>query len=449
MTARATAALAGALVAGGCGGATGTFSLELVTAPGSTLLDEVTRARLTLSVPYRQVEATRDDDGRFRLVLDVPADGPAGQVTFEGFDDAGAVVAWGRSGALPIAAIDASVAIYVAAPQSLAAAPVALDPPRTELGVARFGFGVLLVGGADASGAPLDTIDVYDVYRHRLIDGEPAPGARAGAAVGAGISGYAYVFGGRGPDGDTGTFWRFDTTVAPAGQWLAISDQPELARAPAVAAPLRAEGFVVTGSPPVVMDGLSLSATTLAAAPGLAGTLTAVQQNDAIYVVAAGDGTGAGGLVRLGPAGIREIGDVASAVRTGHGAVGARDAQVLVVGGAVAGVPTATSIVARPATDVYLEVDGLLATPRTGAAVAGNGEVALVAGGRDAGGAILGDAELIDLTTLTRIATIPMVVPRAGAVAASLASGQILVAGGVDDAGLPVGTLEIFTPAAP
>ncbi|HUQ06884.1 MAG TPA: hypothetical protein VM261_30545 [Kofleriaceae bacterium] len=432
-----------------CGGVTGTFTLELKTAPGSTILDGVTRARLTLSVPYRQVEATRGDDGKFHLSIDVPAEGPSGQLTFEGFDAAGNVVAWGRSGVLPIAAIDANVSIYVAPPVSLAAAPVSLDPPRTDIGVTRFNFGVLLVGGADATGAPVDKVQVYDVYDHLFLGGEDMPAPRAGASVAAGVTGYAYVFGGRGPNGTTGTFWRFDTTVEPSGQWLEIDEQPLLSRAGAAIAPVRTEGFVVTGDPPVLLDGISISATAIASAPAMAGTATAVQLNDTIFTVIVGEGTGMGGIATIGPEGITEHTDAPTARRTGHGAAGTRDAEVVVLGGAIGGVPTATAIRVRPATDVFIERPSTLATPRVDAAVGGNGVYAIVAGGRDAGGAILGDAEVFELETLERVGVIPMVVPRTGAVAASLASGQILVLGGVDAAGAPVGTIEIFNPPAP
>lgn len=433
----------------GCGGATGTFTLELKTAPGSTILDDITRARLTLSVPYRQVEATRGADGKFHLSIDVPADGPNGQLTFEGFDDSDAVVAWGRSGILPIAAIDANVSIYVAPPLTLAAAPVTLDPPRTEIGVARFTFGLLLVGGADAAGTPLDKVEIYDVYDHLFLDGEDAPSGRAGPAVAAGITGYAYVFGGRGSNGTTGTFWRFDTQATPAGVWLEIDEQPTLARANVAVAPVRTEGFIVTGDPPVLMDGISGVATSVDDAPAMAGTATAVQLNDTIYTVIVGEGTGSGGIVKIGPEGISQHGEAPSALRTGHGAVGTREQEVIVLGGAIGGVPTDTAIIARPVSEIFLEVPGKLATARTGAAIAGNGSYAIVAGGRDGAGTLLGDAEVYDLETLDRVGVIPMVVPRTGAQAASLASGQILVLGGVDGAGAPVGTIEVFNPPAP
>lgn len=438
-----------AMLAGGCGGATGTFSLELKTAPGSTILDDITRARLTLSVPYRQVEATRGDDGKFHLTIDVPADGPSGQLSFEGFDDAGTLVAWGRSGILPIAAIDADIAIYVAPPNSLGAAPVSLDPPRTELGVARFNFGALLVGGADATGAPIDKVEVYDVYDHSFLPGEDAPAPRAGASVMAGVTGYAYVFGGRGAAGNTGTFWRFDTQVGTTGDWIVIDEQPLLSRTGAPAAAVRTEGFVVIGDPPVLVDGVTLTATGLDTAPAMAGSATAVVLNDTIYAAIVGEGTGTGGIATIGPEGIIEHSGVPSALRTGHGAVGTSDAEVIVLGGAVGGVPTATAIRARPALGTFSESAAVLDTPRTGAAIGGNSSYAIVAGGRDENGALVGTAEVIDLDTLGRAGTLPMVVPRTNAVAAVLASGQILILGGVDDAGAPVGVIEIFNPPAP
>jgi hypothetical protein len=59
---------------------------------------------------------------------------------------------------------------------------------------------------------------------------------------------------------------------------------------------------------------------------------------------------------------------------------------------------------------------------------------------------VLGDAELIDIRTMNHIGTIPMVVPRTRAGARPLTNGQIMVFGGVDAAGNPVGTIELFTP---
>ena len=433
----------------GCGGATGTFSIELVTAPGSTVLEGVTRARLTLSDPFEQVEATRDPDGKFRLSIEVPAEGPAALVTFEGFDDAGTVVAWGRSGVLPIAAVDASVAIYVAAPMSLAPAAVSLDPPRTEIGVTRFSFGLVLVGGAAAGDVPTDEVAIYDVYSHELDRGMAAPAPRAGVVVGTGVTGYAYVFGGRGAAGPTGTFWRYDTTVAPSGAWLELDEEPLLARSGAAIAPVGSDAYIVTGMPPVALDGLSLTATRLTSAPDLAGTATSIERDGEVHTLFAGAGSGAGGLVTLDADGFTQHAGVAGAARTGHGAAVTRAGTIVLAGGMLGGNATDSGLVADPAAATFTDLPALLSTPRTDAAIGGNGDLMLVAGGRDAAGALLSTADVIDLATGTLRATIPMVVPRTGAVAASLATGQILVLGGVDDTGAPVGTIEIFNPPAP
>src|SRR5262249_51165591 len=137
-TIRAAAALmvAASLAITGCDGKTGTYAVTLVTAPSSHALDGVVRARMILSDPASVVEVDRAADGSFALDLDVEALGGSGFLVFEGLDASGAIVAWGRTPQLPIAAIDATLRIYVAAPTTMAAAPVALDPPRKDLALA-------------------------------------------------------------------------------------------------------------------------------------------------------------------------------------------------------------------------------------------------------------------------------------------------------------------------
>lgn len=446
------AALAAVGALGACGGVTGTYSLELTTAPGSTVLDGVARARLTLTTPYRQVEATRGGDGKFHLDLEVPANGPAGFVVFEGFDAAGALVGWGRSAPLPIAAVDATIAIYVAPPQSLAAAREALDPPRRDFGVAAFSFGPVLIGGTGADGAVLDTVDVYDLYGHALVPGADLPAPRTAPSAAAGDVGYAYVYGGNGSDGQpTGTLWRFDTQVDPRGVWQQLDSDPLLARADAAMTQVGPEVFLATGAPAAVIDGRTVNVTGATTLPALAGTATSVALDDLFYAAFVGDGSGDGGIVIVGADGVTQpVTPPASALRTGHGAAATIDDKVVVIGGEVAGVPTREALVLDPVNGAGVEArPDVLATPRVGAAVGGNGRVIVVAGGRDAGGALVADAEIFDAATLAPIATVPLVVPRADASAIPLANGQIMIAGGVDAAGAPIATIELYTPATP
>jgi hypothetical protein len=74
-------------------------------------------------------------------------------------------------------------------------------------------------------------------------------------------------------------------------------------------------------------------------------------------------------------------------------------------------------------------------------------DVVLVAGGTDAEGTVLDDAELFDAVTLDPLGRLPLQAPRTGAAAVPLANRQILLAGGEDASGQPVATLELFTPA--
>ena len=437
----------GLVVVTGCGGETGTIALSLATAPGSHVLDGVTTARLTLSSPRQEVVATRGPDGAFRLALDVPADGPSANVTFEGLDAGGALVAYGCSGILPIAAIDANVAIYVAPPGSLAAAPVPLDRPRSESGTADFAFGVLIAGGRDGNGAASAAVDVYDVYSHRLQHGLDLPAARRAPTVAAGVSGYAYVLGGADAGGaPTGTLWRFDTTVAPSGAYQTLADVAALARVGAQAATVRPEAFVVTGTPPAIIDGVSGTVTALPDTVPMQGTASSVTTDDGMIAVVAGAGTGTRGLARVTTAGVTDEAAPAGTARTGHGAAVGRDDVITLVGGAIGDALATTAVRIDPASRLYTELDAGLVTPRRDAAVAQIGAHILVAGGVDGEGHMRADAEVLDARTLAHVATLPLVAARTGATAHVLASGHVLIVGGVDGDGAPVAALELFTP---
>src|SRR5262249_22631169 len=92
------------IAAAACDGTTGTYTVKLVTAPGSHVLDPVSHAKLALSDPHTIVEADRGADGNFALDIDVSAAGQNATLTFEGTDPTGAIVAWGRTPPLPVAA---------------------------------------------------------------------------------------------------------------------------------------------------------------------------------------------------------------------------------------------------------------------------------------------------------------------------------------------------------
>lgn len=438
----------------GCVGADGTIAITIVTAPGSAVMDDVTHVRMTLTNPLQVVEADRDADGGFDLVIEVVAEGPSGEVLFEGFDAGGNTLAYGRAPPLPIAAIDADISIYVAAPRSLAGAPADLGVGRTEIGTAPLEYGTLLAGGRDASGAPTADLEIYNAYDHDVQRGQDLPEARAGLGAGSGIIGFVYLFGGEDAEGDPrGSLWRFDTTVEPDGAWLEGAEDTALARAGASVAPLGNESFLVTGMPAVFLEGLFVRAAPIDTNVSLEGRAASVQLEELptapIHTVIAGLGSGTSGIVRLAEGALDDEAAPPDAQRTGHAVVPTIADEILIVGGEDASGLLASVIRCDPGNRDYDSVAGVLAVPRVDAAVAASSTHLVVAGGRDATGAIVPDAEIFGLPDLVPLGSVPMVVPRAGAVARLLPNQQILIVGGVDEDGAPVATLELFTPDVP
>lgn len=428
-----------------CTGDVGTISVALVTAPNSTVLDGVVRARLSVDSPPAEVEGDVVD-GQLLLDLDVIAEGQAGLVSFEGFDADGDAIAFGKSGPLPIAAVDAEIVIYVAAPLSLDEAPIALDPPRTQMGSSLLSFGALFAGGTTADGSPTADMVVYNVYDHDFQLGENLPAPRAAPTVITGSSGYVYLFGGRDADGaDTSDALRFDTNVAPAGMYSPMSTGEGLARSGASGAALGSEQFLVLGNPLVVIDGLIARAAELQAPPldGLAATVF-FDNVGHTYIVGAGAGTGGGTLFVNG--GFTALSNPSDMERTGHGLTILPNGEMLVAGGETTDGFIADGMRFNAVTRTFGAEPDMLATPRRDAVVAATARYVVVAGGTDENGDLVGDAEIFDAATFERVAVVPMLVPRTGATGQALSNGQVIIAGGTDASGEPVGTIELFTP---
>jgi len=445
------AAIAASLVA--CSGDSGTIAISIVTAPGSTVMDTVQTARLTLSDPVTVVETERDASGRLVLDLTVEASGNNAAVRFEGFDSDGVLVAVGATPVLPLAAIDADIDIYVAAPNSLAEAPVSLDPPRTDMGVAQLSYGVLFAGGRDGDGAASDDAQVYNTYDHAFQIGDPLPEPRVSPILAGGANGQVYIFGGTDDAGGASSkVWRFDTNAAPAGAYYPLTSKPEYARASGEAAIVGTDLFVVTGDPVLSIDGVGGGVDPYPPADGLSfdgACVSTILFSGHLLSLVAGLDVGTSGSMLISDGIITELAaSPAEMAREGHACVVLYDGSFLVVGGEH---PTSGLLASAVRFDAvkkeFTVVPSLLATPRRNAAIASSGAYVIVAGGTDDTGTIVGTAEIYDGDNLQRVDTVTMLVPRTGAVATSLPNGQIMIAGGVDENGDPVGTIELFTPA--
>ncbi len=421
-----------------CNGTVGTVSVTLTTAPGSHVLDPAQTLRLVLTAPHHVQTASRGSSG-FIIEIDVPAQEITGSLIVDALDASNAVIATGTSPPFPVNAIDAGVVIYMAAPNSVAAAPLPLSPARSAVATGVLPFGVVLAGGTDAAGAPSDALDIYNGYDHTIAAGLAMPAPRAAPALGVGSSGSIYLFGGADATGAaTDNMWRFESSVAPNGAYVDYGEKAGFARTGALAVPIAGDEYLLTGTPAADLSGLdgTVAARTEVTALPDAGTALAASDGVATAMFA-----GASGVVRF-RSGTFDMPAIAAAARAGASVVALPGGQAAVVCGG----PDLIEIDA--ATEAVTTKPAIPSALRTDCAVTATDRHLVIAGGTLGDGTVATTAEIYDATTLALIATQPLVVPRTKAAAIALPNDQILIAGGVDATGAPTETLELFTPAS-
>jgi len=430
----ALAVLAASTVLAACSGTTGTLMVELTTAPGSQVLDAVTRLRLTLTNPREVVEAARTANG-FELALEVDAAQDVGAVVVEGLDAGGAVIACGQTPGFSVGGINARVVVYMAPPRSIALSPRTLPAALSEVSAASLGFGVVIAGGLDSAGAPADELVVYNAFDHSLLDGLPLPEARAGIALAANIVGTVYLFGGTGPAGKAeGTLWRFDATAGPRGGYVTITDSDALARSREAMVSIGTDRYLITGAPPLTLDRGSLAQRDdIDMLPASGAPLTLLDASaGAVF---------AGDPLVVFHAGMFQA--LAASAQSDATAAALPDGRAVVIGG-LNPVPQHDGLIVVGDTGNVLMVSNVLQTARARPAVAATSRYLLVAGGTDANGEPIASAELLDVKTLAPITTLP-ILARSGTFAIALSNDQVLIGGGSP----PSAQLELFTPEPP
>jgi len=404
-----------------CESTTGTVRVELATAPGSTVMDAVETLRLSLTDPPETEEAQRGSDGTFDVSLSFPAEGQITAILVEGLDASGALVATGASPPFSLGPTNARVVIYVAAPLSIAPAPVALGPAREGVSAVALPYGALFAGGRDAAGAASDAIAIYNVYDHTIAGGLAMPIKRSEVTLAASTSGLVYVLGGKGEAGtEVATLLAFNTTVAPSGVWINLGEQPSFARAGEHAVAIGPDRFLVSGAPPGELAGGELAPRTDIASLPAAGA-SVISTDGARTALFAG----ASSLIRFRDDRFETLAGSGAAV-----AGVATTGKLVVIG-------TGTDAALVDAASGGIEPHpGVLSAARTAPAVAATDRYVVVAGG--------GTADILDARTLARLSTVA-VAPRTGARAIALPNGQVLIAGGAPATDL----IELFTPPPP
>ena len=413
------------------------MSVALVFPDGETRLPAATaRVQLTLEVPGAPVveEAPVAADGSFSLGASFDAMDISAPVRLDALDGGGAVIARGLAPAIPLAAYTQRVTLFMGPPGRFATSALRLPGPRDEMTTAPLAYGVVLAGGRDAAGARVGDVLVFSAFTWVTVPGLPLPAPRA-RLQGFGASfNVVYFFGGLG-DGDqpTADFWRFDTNVSPSGEYTTLAAPSSLARAGAAAVTIGTDKFLLAGAPPALVDAQMATATItpLTSAPAEVGSaLTAATTVNTTNVVEVALGGPTG--VFLYDGAFRQIGDAAI---VDAAAVTLPGLDVLFIGPQTRRVTPAGVV-----TDITL-----LSTPRHRPAAAVVRGTLVVAGGFDDAGTPLGDAEVFDAETLAPRGTVPLPVARGGAIAYPLPSGHVLLFSGRTPAG-PAATIDVFTP---
>ena len=434
-------AVAFALVAAACNNSSGTLDVSLVTAPGSTLLGSAQTLDVYLTSPAQEQVVKRTSSG-FSLDISVNADSNVSALIVDALDGSGDLIATGASPPFVLAATNGDIAIYMAPPNTIGAAPAMLDAARTGVAITALSYGAAFAGGVDGSGTVGTELAIYDAFDHTLTQGSAMPAARSQQIIGDGSSDIIYLYGGKDGSGNaTSSFWSFDTSVSPDGAYDEFTTSTGLPSVGQLALmDDYDDDFVVSGTPPILFEGLEGSAVALSGVASLpAAGATVTTATDTVIAVFVGSDS-----VVTVASGSAQSYSIAAAERAGASvaAIGT-NGQVLVACG---GSTTASVITAATGTATTYPM--VPATARTGCAIAATAKSIVIAGGTDGSGNVLTTADIFDATTFAPVATIPLVVPRTGATAIPLSNDQVLIAGGVDGSGAPSAVIELYTPPA-
>jgi len=414
------------VVAVACTGTEGTITVELATAPDSTILDGAQALRVTVTNPATTTTVQRTGDG-FALDLDLPAEGPGRALVIEALDASGATLAAGHAPVFPITAITARVVVYMAPPLSLARAPLQLPTPRSDVGIAGLSFGAAIVGGL-AGGAPSADLAVYNAYDHTILAGMPLPAARRAPCVVGTARNDVYIFGGEGVAGPTGTLWAFSTATPPNGAYSQLADVVALARtcSNTQAVETSTDQFAIAGTPVVAIAGnVAAARTDLTSLPPIGASLVA---SDGTVVALFSDGTT---LTRIRNNTV-ETAPIATPFAPLAAVANPADRSIVFV--ATSGFVRVDPLTLAVAAPIPTQIS------REGFAIAATERHVLVHGGTVAGVATP-TADVYAADTLLHLATIPGTVSEVvGTRAIALPNQQILVVGG---------EIELFTPPAP
>jgi hypothetical protein len=455
-----------------CGGRSGTLSLTIVTSPTDDPFGSAANVRITVG-DGKTIKTVPVSGGKFSFNIDQKplAEGDGAIVRVEALDSAGTVIAYGTTPLLSLQPVDQGpYAVWVGRPGTLKPAAAQLPAPRSEMATAAItGLGVLYSGGRDATGAAIAKTCVYDVYTQSILETADLSAVRAGA-VGGAITGIrATVFGGAqdagfgNPKKALATTELFDPTVG-VGLWSPLAGDDVDARSQPSLTTLGSGSLLIAGGFDTNGNRLAtaalMSTTSSPRLSKISGPMVAARAGHAVAPAKFPDGDGAllfGGLGTgsLEPIVERLVNQSFSTYDLGQGitnrvgatATALADGRVVILGGDDGTGPLASGLVVTPLVPAQVAMLATaLSAPRAGHTAIRVGNDILVCGGATTGDEVAASCDLIDGGALTIKETIPMGTGRKDHTAVQLETGPVLITGGTDAKGAPLGSIEIYTP---
>jgi hypothetical protein len=326
-----------------CGGVTGTLSVSIVDGVNESFVaTSVDTFRLTLTNPKQAVDIKRGSDNKFDASFDVDTTNTNGSFFVQGLDAAGNVIAVGQSPPIPIAAIDAKVVIFVAAPHSIDVVRNVAVPVRPGSTAFALPYGGVVAGGIlppDANGIFHAPLEVYNAYDTSVSEGAEVPDPREGMAVAVNQSGVVWLFGGDDLHTSFSKLYRFDPTQPSNGTYTSMDEDSSFARTGAIARPNGIDKFVISaGTSGTTTTPLSLTATDGTLASFVDFPSTVVVPPNGASVVASDQVVTAifedeSNVIRFHGDEFDAITTLPNTLRTSAGVTGAPNGKVVIAGG--------------------------------------------------------------------------------------------------------------------
>lgn len=471
-----------ALCTTACGGKRGTINLDIVVSQTLDPFFNAASARFTIGAVTKTSSVS---GGHFTLSFDEKPPKIAVPLVVEALDASGTVLGYGQTPPISLTAggQNDSYGVWVGGPgtMNLAAPGAVLPNPRTDLAAfSSVGLGAMFAGGRGPDGTPVADCALYDVYTNSVIAPNHMTSARAGAA-GVASAPQGVIFGGITTDGSAVATAEIFSPVGAngLGSWapVPVNGAPPSPSAYAVGILLGSGSQLIAGGADGAGEPINTATLVTTGATGGSVGLTSTAPMQAARYHHAGAAAkfpdGAGGLF---------IGGIAdgAAGGTAEKFVGGSFAPValaglpnlwdatattinmttgvLVIGGTipdpVTGVRRATSnvyyIQTYPTTEPPVLVTSVSAviTARAGHTATMVGNDLLLCGGLGADGKLVTSCDILTITgnVVSFKGKVNLAAPRRNHVAVQLQTGIVLIAGGINDQGAPLGAIEIYTP---